>query len=180
MLQKIKNKIYISLGLTGLIYLAFTIYADYELVYESFSRFPVFIIPLVLLLVFSNYFTRFLKWDYYLGLLNIQIKKRDSFTIFMSGLIMLSLQSAIYKLAKLPAINLKLVNRGELKKGFYADIVVFDPALVNDPSTFEKPHQYAKGMEQVFVNGIQVLKDGNPTGASAGRVVRGPGYKKKN
>lgn len=92
----------------------------------------------------------------------------------------LSLQSAIYKLAKLPAINLKLVNRGELKKGFYADIVVFDPALVNDPSTFEKPHQYAKGMEQVFVNGIQVLKDGNPTGASAGRVVRGPGYKKKN
>ncbi len=88
MLQKIKNKIYISLGLTGLIYLAFTIYADYELVYESFSRFPVFIIPLVLLLVFSNYFTRFLKWDYYLGLLNIQIKKRDSFTIFMSGLIM--------------------------------------------------------------------------------------------
>ncbi len=92
----------------------------------------------------------------------------------------LSLQSAIYKLAKLPAINLKLVNRGELKKGFYADIVVFDPALVSDPSTFEKPHQYAKGMEQVFVNGVQVLKDGNPTGAPAGRVVRGPGYKKKN
>jgi len=92
----------------------------------------------------------------------------------------LTLQSAIHKLAKLPAKNLKLVNRGELKNGYFADIVVFDPALVSDPSTFEKPHQYAKGMEQVFVNGIQVLKDGNPTGASAGRVVRGPGYKKKN
>lgn len=90
------------------------------------------------------------------------------------------LQAAIYKLAKLPATNLKISNRGELKTGNFADIVVFDPAAVSDPSTFDKPHQYAKGMEQVFVNGKQVLKDGSPTGAAAGRVVRGPGYKKKN
>lgn len=90
------------------------------------------------------------------------------------------LQMAIYKLAKLPATNLKIKNRGELKKGNFADIVVFDPAAVSDPSTFDNPHQYAKGMEQVFVNGKQVLKDGHPTGTAAGRVVRGPGYKKKN
>lgn len=88
MLDKIKSKIYISLGLTGLIYLAFTIYADYELVYRSFTQFSLFLIPLIFALTFSNYVTRFLKWDYYLHLLNIRIKKSDSFTIFMSGLIM--------------------------------------------------------------------------------------------
>jgi len=88
LLDKIKNKIYISLGLTGLIYLAFTIYADYELVYRSFTQFSLLLIPLVFALAFANYVTRFLKWDYYLRLLNIKIKKSDSFTIFMSGLIM--------------------------------------------------------------------------------------------
>ncbi|MHC1736605.1 MAG: YbhN family protein [Ignavibacteriaceae bacterium] len=88
MLDKIKNKIYISLGLTGLIYLAFTIYADYELVYRSFTQFSLLLLPLIFALTFSNYVTRFLKWDYYLRLLNIKIKKSDSFTIFMSGLIM--------------------------------------------------------------------------------------------
>jgi len=89
-----------------------------------------------------------------------------------------SLQDAIRKLAKLPATTLKLQNRGELKVGNYADIVIFDPAKVKDNATFEKPHQYADGMLDVFVNGIQVFKNGEPTGKSAGRFVKGPGYKK--
>jgi N-acyl-D-amino-acid deacylase len=87
----------------------------------------------------------------------------------------LSLQRAIYKLAKLPATNLKLQKRGELKVGFYADIVVFDPAKIEDHATYEKPHQYATGVTQVFVNGTQVLKDGEHTGAKPGRFIKGPG-----
>ncbi len=90
---------------------------------------------------------------------------------------LISLQEAIRKLAKLPATNLKIKNRGEIKKGNYADIVIFDPAKVKDNATFEKPHQYAEGMIHVFVNGIQVLKDGEHTGAKPGRFVKGPGYK---
>ncbi|MES1221220.1 MAG: amidohydrolase family protein, partial [Bacteroidota bacterium] len=89
----------------------------------------------------------------------------------------ISLSEAIRKLSKLPATNLKIKNRGELKVGNYADIVIFDPEKVKDNATFEKPHQYADGMIHVFVNGIQVLKDGEHTGASAGRFVKGPGYK---
>ncbi len=88
----------------------------------------------------------------------------------------LSLQQAIYKLAKLPATNLKLQKRGELKVGNYADVVVFDPSKIEDHATFEKPHQYATGMLQVFVNGAQVLKDGEHTGAKPGRFIKGPGY----
>lgn len=89
----------------------------------------------------------------------------------------ISLQEAIRKLANLPAKNLKLRKRGELKAGNYADIVIFDPAKVNDLATFEKPHQYSVGMIDVFVNGTQVLKDGEHTGAKPGRFVKGPGYK---
>jgi len=89
---------------------------------------------------------------------------------------LLSLQSAINKLSKLPATNLKLKRRGELKVGNYADIVIFDPAAVKDHATFDKPHQYATGMIHVFVNGQQVLKDGEHTGAKPGRFVKGPGY----
>jgi N-acyl-D-amino-acid deacylase len=89
----------------------------------------------------------------------------------------LSLPEAIRKLAKLPATNLKLKKRGELKVGNYADIVVFDPATVQDHATFAKPHQYATGISDVFVNGVQVLKDGEHTGAKPGRFVKGPGYK---
>jgi N-acyl-D-amino-acid deacylase len=87
-----------------------------------------------------------------------------------------SLQQAIYKLANLPAKNLKLQKRGELKVGNYADIVIFNPAKVKDNATFDKPHQYAEGMIHVFVNGIQILKDGEHTGNKGGRFVKGPGY----
>lgn len=91
-----------------------------------------------------------------------------------------TLQDAIRKLAKLPANTLKLQKRGELKVGNYADVVVFDPMKVKDNATFEKPHQYSEGMIDVFVNGIQVLKEGEHTGANAGRFVKGPGYAIKN
>jgi N-acyl-D-amino-acid deacylase len=87
------------------------------------------------------------------------------------------LEEAVRKLTSLPAGNLKIRERGLLKEGYYADLAVFDPAKVQDHATYEKPHQYATGMRHVFVNGIQVLKDGEPTGAKAGRVVRGPGWK---
>lgn len=88
----------------------------------------------------------------------------------------LSLEEAIRKLAALPAANLKIDRRGQLKDGFYADVVVFDPATIQDHATFVKPHQYATGMLHVFVNGTQVLKDGEHTGAKPGRFVRGPGW----
>jgi len=87
------------------------------------------------------------------------------------------LEEAIRRLTSLPAGNLKLDRRGQLKPGFFADIVVFDPSKISDPATYEKPHQYATGMVHVFVNGIQVLRDGEHTGAKPGRVLRGPGWK---
>ncbi len=90
-----------------------------------------------------------------------------------------SLEDAVYKLTTLPATNLKLKRRGALKEGFYADITVFDAAKIKDNATFEKPHQYATGMQHVLVNGTAVLKDGEHTGAFPGRVVRGPGWKVK-
>ena len=65
------------------------------------------------------------------------------------------------------------------RPGYFADIVVFDPAKIQDHATYEQPHQYATGMVHVFVNGVQVLKDGEHTGAKPGRVVRGPGWKQK-
>jgi len=88
----------------------------------------------------------------------------------------LSLAEAIRKLSKLPATNLKLKKRGELKAGNYADIVIFNPATVQDLATFAKPHQYATGITDVFVNGIQVLKEGEHTGKKPGRFLKGPGY----
>ncbi|HLF47113.1 MAG TPA: D-aminoacylase [Chitinophagaceae bacterium] len=88
----------------------------------------------------------------------------------------ISLQEAIRKLAKFPATNLKIKKRGELKVGNYADVVIFDPAKIKDNATFEKPHQYAEGMIHVFVNGVQVLKDSEHTGAKPGRFVKGPGF----
>lgn len=93
---------------------------------------------------------------------------------------LLSLQEAIHKLSKLPADNLKIKNRGEIKTGNYADIVIFDAAKIKDNATFEKPHQYAEGMIHVFVNGVQVLKNGEHTGAKPGRFVKGPGFKINN
>lgn len=88
------------------------------------------------------------------------------------------LEEAIYKLTSLSANKLKIQNRGLLQPGYYADIVIFDPAKVKDNATFEKPHQYSDGMIHVFVNGVQVLKDGEHTGAKPGRFVKGPGFKK--
>ena len=87
------------------------------------------------------------------------------------------LEEAIRKLTSLPAQNLKLVRRGALRPGHYADVVVFDPAEIRDHATFDRPHQYATGVVHVFVNGEQVLRDGEHTGATPGRVVRGPGWR---
>ena len=89
---------------------------------------------------------------------------------------LLPMEAAIRKLATLPSMNLKIDRRGQLKTGFYADVVVFDPATIQDNATFIEPHQYATGMLHVFVNGSQVLKDGEHTGATPGRAVHGPGW----
>ena len=86
-------------------------------------------------------------------------------------------EEAIRRLTSLPAVNLKLRNRGKLQQGYLADVVVFDPATIQDHATFDKPHQYSTGVIHVFVNGTQVLRDGEHTGAKPGRVVRGPGWK---
>ena len=88
----------------------------------------------------------------------------------------LSLAEAIRKLTKLPATNLHLERRGELKAGYYADVVIFDPAAIADHATYDKPHQFATGVLHVLVNGVPVLKDGEHTGAKPGRFVKGPGY----
>lgn len=88
------------------------------------------------------------------------------------------LEEAIRRLTSFPAENLKLDRRGALKPGYFADVVVFDPARIQDHATFEQPHQYSTGVAHVFVNGAPVLKDGEHTGAKPGRVVRGPGWKK--
>jgi N-acyl-D-aspartate/D-glutamate deacylase len=89
------------------------------------------------------------------------------------------LQETIRRLTSLPASNLKIERRGALQNGYYADVVVFDPEKIQDHATPENPHQYATGMLHVFVNGVQVLENGDHTGAKPGRVVRGPGWKKK-
>lgn len=89
----------------------------------------------------------------------------------------ISLEEAIYRLTGLPAKNLKLQKRGYLSEGYFGDIVIFDPATIEDKATFTQPHQYAVGVHHVFVNGVQVLKDGEHTGAMPGQVVRGPGWK---
>jgi N-acyl-D-amino-acid deacylase len=88
------------------------------------------------------------------------------------------LEEAIRRLTTLPAQNLHLQHRGALSSGYYADIVIFDPAKIADHATYEKPQQYATGVVDVFVNGTQVLKDGEHTGAKPGMVVRGPGWNK--
>jgi N-acyl-D-amino-acid deacylase len=88
-----------------------------------------------------------------------------------------TLPDAIRRLTSLPAANLKIRERGSLKPGYYADIVVFDPVKIQDHATYDKPHQYSTGVRHVFVNGVQVLRDGEHTGAKPGRVVRGPGYR---
>jgi N-acyl-D-amino-acid deacylase len=85
----------------------------------------------------------------------------------------ITLQEAIRKLSALPAANLSLPGRGQLKAGYFADLIVFDPATIQDHATYEKPHQLATGVDDVWVNGILALKDGIATGASSGRFVHG-------
>lgn len=92
----------------------------------------------------------------------------------------MSLSEAIRRLTGLPANNLGLDGRGFLKEGMYADVVVFDPEKIADRATFEKPQQYAVGVKHVFVNGVQVIKDGEHTGAKPGRAVWGPGRIKRD
>jgi len=87
-----------------------------------------------------------------------------------------TLQDAVRRLTSLPATNLGIRQRGSLKLGYYADVVVFDPATIRDNATYEKPQQLASGVKDVFVNGVQVMRDGQHTGAKPGRVVRGPGW----
>ncbi len=87
-----------------------------------------------------------------------------------------TLQDAIHRLSWLPATNLGIRGRGALRDGYYADVVVFNPATIQDHATYEKPDQLATGVSDVFVNGVQVMKDGKHTGAKPGRVVHGPGW----
>ena len=88
----------------------------------------------------------------------------------------LSLEEAIRRMTSQPAQNISIRDRGQLTEGYYADIVVFDPDEVLDHATFKEPHQYSTGVEHVIINGVQVLKDGEHTGETPGRVVRGPGW----
>jgi N-acyl-D-amino-acid deacylase len=88
----------------------------------------------------------------------------------------LTLPDAIRKFSALPAQRLRLTDRGVLKKGMWADVVVFDPATVTDKATFENPNQFSVGMEYVLVNGVPVIAEGKMTGALPGKVLRGPGY----
>lgn len=85
-------------------------------------------------------------------------------------------EEAVRRLTSFPAANLKIRKRGTLAPGSYADVVIFDPASIQDHATFQEPHQLATGVRHVFVNGVQVLRDGEHTGATPGRVVRGPGW----
>lgn len=89
----------------------------------------------------------------------------------------ISIEEAVRKLTSLPASNLKINKRGSLTEGYFADLAIFNPDTIQDHATFAEPHQYSTGMVHVFVNGQQVLKDGEHTGATPGQVVRGPGYK---
>ncbi len=89
----------------------------------------------------------------------------------------ISLEEAVRKLTLLPATNLKIKDRGRLAPGYFADVAVFDPKTITDHATFEQPHQYSAGMIHVLVNGVPVVDSGKHTGATPGRIVRGPGWK---
>jgi N-acyl-D-amino-acid deacylase len=86
------------------------------------------------------------------------------------------LAEAVRRLTSFPAANLRIPDRGLLKTGYVADVVVFDPATIHDTASYDRPHQYAEGVAHVWVNGVQVLREGAHTGATPGRVVRGPGW----
>lgn len=88
----------------------------------------------------------------------------------------ITIEDAVRKLTSLPASNMKLRDRGKLAEGYYADIVIFDPATIQDHATFKEPHQLSTGVRDVFVNGVLTIENEEHTGAKAGRVVRGPGW----
>lgn len=90
----------------------------------------------------------------------------------------LTLEEAVRRMTSLPAANLRISRRGTLTPGAFADVVIFNPATVRDNATFEQPHRYASGVRDVFVNGVAVLRNGEHTGATPGRVVLGPGAKR--
>jgi N-acyl-D-amino-acid deacylase len=91
---------------------------------------------------------------------------------------LIPLEEAVRRLAALPAANLGLADRGVLRAGAFADVAVFDPSVVADRATYDNPHQYAVGMRHVLVNGVPVLRDGEHTGATPGRALKGPGAKR--
>lgn len=88
MLNKLKQKVIVSIVIAGVLYLAFTIYADFNQVISAFGKFNLLLVPVLLILSFLNYFVRFIKWDYYLSVVKVKMKKTDSLSTFMSGLIM--------------------------------------------------------------------------------------------
>ncbi|HTX76445.1 MAG TPA: D-aminoacylase [Terracidiphilus sp.] len=90
---------------------------------------------------------------------------------------LLTLPDAIRKFSALPAQRMRLTDRGVLKKGMWADVVIFDPATIRDLATYEQPNQLSQGMEYVLVNGVPVIAEGKMTGALPGKVIRGPGYR---
>jgi len=87
----------------------------------------------------------------------------------------ITVSEAVRRLSSLPATNLGLDHRGFLKRGMFADVVVFDPETIGDRATFTQPHQFSIGVKHVFVNGAQVLKDGEHTGSKPGKALWGPG-----
>jgi dihydroorotase/N-acyl-D-amino-acid deacylase len=89
----------------------------------------------------------------------------------------LTLEDAIRKFSALPAQRMRFTDRGVLKAGMWADVVVFDPATIKDVATFAEPNQLSQGMEYVLVNGVPVIDQGNKTGARPGKVLRGAGYR---
>ena len=96
---------------------------------------------------------------------------------YVRDLGLLSLEQAIHRASGLPATNLSLRQRGFLREGYFADVLVFDPQTIQDHASFEQPHQYSTGMETVVINGKLVIDEGAHTGALPGRVVRGPGWR---
>jgi N-acyl-D-amino-acid deacylase len=93
---------------------------------------------------------------------------------------LLTLEDAVRKFTSLPAKRMRLPDRGTLAPGTWADVVVFDPGTVRDVTTFENPNRYAEGMRFVLVNGVPVIDEGKMTGATPGKVLRGPGYALRN
>ena len=88
---------------------------------------------------------------------------------------LLTLEDAIRKMTALPAQKMRLADRGVLKTGMWADVVVFDPVTLTDKATFAEPNQLSVGMDAVLVNGVAVIASGKATGAKPGKILRGPG-----